>query len=406
VRKTFDLLLACASLAALAGLLACSDDYASQNSDASPSKSMRDASAAVMKDGGGHQTSGEPTTDAATGVPTHVPVDAGGDTTGPGPIVTDAGAECAAVPAGELPEDLGCTGLYTDVAKHLVADGVLEYAPAHQLWSDGATKQRWIYLPEGTQIDSSKADDWRFPVGTKFFKEFSWKGHRVETRLFWKSAEGRWLKTAYHWNADETAATRFAGGPVDVAGEMYFIPTAKECEQCHKGRSDRALGFEMVSLGLPGAKGMTLSKLVEQKLLTDEPDDTELEIGDDGTGNAAPALAWLHVNCGVSCHNSNSNAEAYKSDLFLRLSAEDLDGRSSAEFDAVALNVGVDAKTPRWLGKKRIVAGSPEDSLLYQLISKRDPALMKDQMPPIASRVADSDGMALIEAWIRSMPAP
>jgi hypothetical protein len=41
--------------------------------------------------------------------------------------------------------------------------------------------------------------------------------------------------------------------------------------------------------------------------------------------------------------------------------------------------------------------------LLYFLVSTRDPANPKDQMPPIASRVVDDDGVALIEEWIRSM---
>ena len=53
-----------------------------------------------------------------------------------------------------------------------------------------------------------------------------------------------------------------------------------------------------------------------------------------------------------------------------------------------------------------VVPGDPDNSLLYQLISKRDPANPKDQMPPIASRVVDDDGIAAVEDWINSLPAP
>jgi hypothetical protein len=322
----------------------------------------------------------------------------------PPPVGFDAGAECEPVAVGQLPEELSCTGLYADIESKEIASGVREFAPAHQLWSDGAEKQRWIYLPEGTQIDTSAADDWRFPVGTKLFKEFSWNGQRVETRLFWKSGEGRWLKAAYHWNEDETQAERFAGGEVQVGGDTYYIPSAKECDQCHKGRTDRALGFELISLGLPGATGMTLPQLLADGLLTDEPAETALEIGDDGSGQAAPALAWLHVNCGVSCHNNNPAAEGYSSDLRLRLPADGVDGRSSAEFDSVLTTVNVEAQTPRWLGRTLIVPGAPEDSWLYSLASMRNPAVPKDQMPPIASRRVDEDGIMLLGTWIRNIP--
>jgi hypothetical protein len=323
----------------------------------------------------------------------------------PGHIETDGGLDCAAPPVNQLPSELSCTGLYADIESKEIAPGVRAFAPASELWSDGADKQRWIFLPEGTQIDTSVQDDWQFPVGTQLWKEFSWNGHRVETRLFEKTGDNRWLKAAYHWNADETRATRFAGGEVDVAGETYYIPSAKECDQCHKGRDDRALGFELISLALPGATGLTLSALMAEGLLTDEPTQATFEIGDDGTGHAAPALAWMHVNCGVSCHNGNPAAEGYSSDLRLRLPAEGIDGRSPAEFDSVVSTVGVDATTPRWLDRKRIAAGSPEDSLVYFLASTRDPNNPKDQMPPIASRRVDQDGLMLLESWISALPA-
>ena len=323
----------------------------------------------------------------------------------PGHITTDGGLDCEPPPVNQLPSELSCTGLYADLAAKDIASGVREFAPAHELWSDGAEKQRWIALPAGTQIDSSDADDWQFPVGTKLWKEFRWKGQRVETRLFEKTGEGRWLKAAYHWNEDETRATRFAGGEVEVAGDTYYIPSAKECDQCHKGRNDRALGFELASLALPGATGLTLSELVAEELLSDPPAQSEFAIGDDGTGHAAPALAWLHVNCGVSCHNGNPAAEGYSSDLRLRLPAAGLDGRSPSEFDSIATTVGVDAQTPRWLDRKRISPGSPEDSLLYFLANTRDPQNPKDQMPPIASRRVDEDGIMRLQTWISSLPA-
>jgi hypothetical protein len=393
--------------AILASIAACDDGQSSQSgaagARAQPAASDKDGTRDGAVSNGGDAQVLDP---VGAGADSNVGSMAG-DAAGPAPglVRMAAGPECDGIATDQLPDELSCTGLYTDVAKKQLAPGMRFFAPAEQLWSDGANKQRWIYLPEGTQIDTSVADAWTFPVGTKLFKEFSWDGHRVETRMFWKVEDGLWLKTSYRWNEAESGATRFAGGEVDVAGHTYYIPSPKECDQCHKGRTDRALGFELISLALPAAEGLTLSELMRQGLLSTAPSGSEFSIGDDGTGHAASALAWLHVNCGVSCHNDNSSAEGYASDLRLRLPADAIQGGSSAGFDALRTTVGVAARTPRLLGRIRIVPGAPQDSLLYSLASTRDLANPKNQMPPIASRVVDDDGMMRIEAWIRGMSA-
>ena len=76
---------------------------------------------------------------------------------------------------------LADTGLYQDASAERVAADVLAYTPQYPLWSDGATKRRWIRLPPGAAIDASDPDAWVFPIGTQIWKEFSFGG-RVETR--------------------------------------------------------------------------------------------------------------------------------------------------------------------------------------------------------------------------------
>ena len=316
--------------------------------------------------------------------------------------VPDCGA--TAIAGGQLPATLSCTGLYSDIASKTIAAGVREYKPAHLLWSDGAEKTRWVYLPSGTVIDNSNADAWKFPVGTRFFKEFIWNGQRVETRVFWKTSDTLWLKTTYHWNADESEADRFDGGEVNVTGGTYYIPTAKECDQCHKGRADRALGFEHVLLTLPGATGLNAQALSSEGLLAQSIADSSYAIGDDGTGKAAAALAYLHVNCGVSCHNGYSASEGYSTGMRLRLPPEAINGGSVSGFESITTTVGIAAKTPRWNTETRIVPGSPSTSLIYKLMALRDPNTPKDQMPPVGSRVADSVGIAAVQDWIASLP--
>jgi hypothetical protein len=338
----------------------------------------------------------------------------GGNTQGPSDTpdaanVPEAGAslyaaECAG--ADVPPPSLECTGLYANIATKEIATGIREYAPAVPLWADNATKVRWIYLPPGTTIDTTDPSEWTFPVGTKIWKEFSKDGKRVETRLFQKVQTGYWVYTTYAWNAGETAAMISSGGNIPWGdGGVYHIPTPDECDQCHRGRTDHILGFEQVSLGLAGASGVTLADLVSDKLLTPAPALTSLAVGDDGTGVAAMPLEWLHINCGVSCHNDNSNSTAYGSSMRLRLDPTLLDGRPSTDFDSRTTTLGMTANNPMWNNQIRIVPGDPTHSLLVQLISNRGTDNPEaNQMPPIATSVVDVEDTQNVVTWIGKMP--
>ena len=327
----------------------------------------------------------------------------------PDVLVADAAAADAARPAivcvgaAVPPTTLDCTGLYSAIETKQFAAGVREYAPAVPLWSDGAVKRRWISIPAGQKIDASDPSEWKFPVGTKVWKEFSWGGKRVETRLFQKDLPNHWVHAAYAWNADESAATISPGGDVPAPeGGTYHIPTRDECDECHRGRTDRLLGFEQVSLGLSGASGLTLEKLASEGLITPVPSRTTLEIGDDGTGLAVAPLGWLHINCGTTCHNGNPNSSAYGANMRLRLDPALLDGRSSAGFESLMTTVGAAVNAPAWIGRTRILPGDPDNSLLVDLISHRGSV---NQMPPIATRIVDDDAVRSVVAWIKKMPS-
>jgi hypothetical protein len=250
-------------------------------------------------------------------------------------------------------------------------------------------------------VDTTNPNEWVFPVGTRFWKQFVKDGKRVETRLWQKVRSGFWVDAAYAWNQDETAAVRSSGGDIPFGDGTYHIPTQDECEKCHRGRTEHILGFDQVELGLPGAQGLTLERLIADGRLSPPPASSALAIGDDGTGAAAPAMGWLHANCGITCHNTNSNSVGYAAGMNLRLDPTLLDGRSSAEFGNLHTTVGVKVNAVNWNGRVRIVPGDPTNSLLYQLISNRG---MGNQMPPIATTVVDREHVALVEAWIRQMP--
>ena len=97
----------------------------------------------------------------------------------------------------------------------MVAEDILVFQPAHQLWSDAAEKRRWIRLPPGSQIDTAEMDHWQFPVGTKLWKQFGHAGMALETRLverYGPGPEDYWMGS-FVWSADGTAATLRRGRP-------------------------------------------------------------------------------------------------------------------------------------------------------------------------------------------------
>jgi mono/diheme cytochrome c family protein len=305
---------------------------------------------------------------------------------------SSAGPECGP-PTDQAPSDLACTGLYSDFATKTVAPTARLYAPAAALWSDGYDKSRWIELPAGTTIDATSMDEWKFPVGTKVWKEFRSPERKIETRLLWKVKEGQWTGAAYVWSDDGTKATRAEGKNLTVAGAPYHVPTLAECVDCHKGRVDTLLGFEAVSLAQPAASGITLADLAAENRLAPPPSKTALTMD--------PGAAVLHVNCGVSCHNATSAATRHDSILRLRVSFDEATTAPVTSWQMYSSAVNVPAVLPTWRGGLLIAPGAPDKSVILSAMTVRG----TDQMPP-STRDVDTAGVAAVEAFVRSLPSP
>ena len=112
----------------------------------------------------------------------------------------------------QAPKLLSQTCLYDDIESYRVSSYLRKFTPNFQLWSDGAYKSRWIYLPPNTRVNSDNPDQWIFPVGTQFFKEFTKKitlvsgieqEIKVETRHLIKTQDGEgvdaWSLVSYAW---------------------------------------------------------------------------------------------------------------------------------------------------------------------------------------------------------------
>jgi hypothetical protein len=311
------------------------------------------------------------------------------------------------------PPLLSETGLYDAAGPLSVDPRNLSFSPQYPLWTDGATKRRWIRLPPGTTIDGSDADAWRFPIGTRFWKEFSFGGQPVETRYMELQANGQWLYAAYEWTPDGHDAVLVDGRGRRNAfalgdGLFHDIPSTTDCKVCHQGGPVEVLGFSTLQLspavdraalhGASSASGIKLDYLIQHGLVT----------GYESWPSRAPviaarseterlALGYLHGNCG-QCHNSR----AALANLGMHLRQELLKPPGDVLATLVGQPVGKRAPGLSADASDRIDPGHPERSVLLQRLSSRYPAL---QMPPLGTVLVDKEAVALFTTWISELTA-
>lgn len=279
---------------------------------------------------------------------------------------------------------LSTTGLYADVRAGTLAQGVQPFVPRGVLWSDRADKRRWVYLPPGTQVDTSDLDNWTLPVGTKLWKEFTLDGKRLETRLLEKTSAKDWTLVAYRWADDQTDAVAVPEGVPNVAGTTHDIPSSKDCTRCHEGVSDTAIGFSAIELAHDG-EGLTLAGLVAQGRLTHTPD-AGLALPGDAVEQAA--LLYLHANCG-NCHNDRTFI-ANITNVDYRLQYGELAAlEQTSSYRTIQRDL-------------RIAKGDVESSKVIKRMSFRG---LQGQMPPLASKIVDDAGLASVHAWVSRLSA-
>jgi hypothetical protein len=294
----------------------------------------------------------------------------------------------------DLPARISEAGLYADASLTAIDADCMPYAPSFELWSDGATKRRWIRLPAGARIDTHDMDAWELPVGTELWKEFSVDGRRIETRLMTRVADGEdgWVGVAYAWSADQSEALRAIDGVSNALGTMHDVPEARACMTCHGGRASVALGFSAIQLSHAAGPGeATLDSLAASGLLSAPP---AAPLVVPGTPDEVAALGYLHANCG-SCHNRDrpEDHDHFRPprDLDLWLTADTL----ASVRDTPTYRTAID---------RFVVPGAPERSPLLARVHGGE--LFRRRMPPIATERIDVQGEQILERWIDGIGAP
>jgi hypothetical protein len=322
------------------------------------------------------------------------------------------------------PALLSATGLYTGQGTAQIDPRNRPFSPQYPLWSDGAAKKRWIRLPDGAAIDATNLARWEFPVGTRFWKEFSFGGRKVETRMLWRATEDRWVFATYAWNDAQTDAvlapdTGIADAaevaPADVAqgkpGKRHTIPGVADCRSCHDSARTEILGFDALNLSddrdpnAPHAETLTnemitLRTLTEENLIYPKRPDliaTPPRIAA-GSATERAALGYLSTNCG-SCHNRESSIASLG--LILKHAVSEAGHREPGAALATTVNQRGHWVVPEAQEESRLInPGHPESSAIVRRVKSRRPS---SQMPPLGTVVVDRQAVDLLTRWVKEM---
>ena len=299
-----------------------------------------------------------------------------------------------AITQAAFPATLAEYGFFADAPAQKPAARVTPYRLDTPLWSDGAEKLRFLYLPPGAQAKAQGEGLLDLPVGAALIKTFAFGGKLIETRVLLHRAEG-WVALPYKWNADQTEARlALAGARVPVttpAGQAisYAIPNKNQCKECH------GLAGAVVPIG-PKARNLSPEWLATQhkagRLDAVPAVAARLPVWEDRARAplAAVARGYLDANCG-HCHNPQGSA----SNSGLDLRWEQVDPAKLGLFKRpVAAGRGAGAF------EFDVKPGDPDHSILTYRMASTEGGVA---MPELGKATVDRDGLAAVRAWIAGL---
>ena len=304
----------------------------------------------------------------------------------------------ASVSGLDLPRNLSEFGFFADAPAQQPSPGVVPYRLNTPLFSDGAEKLRFVYVPGGKVAKARGEGLLDLPVGSALIKTFAFgegNGRRlIETRVLLHRTDG-WVALPYRWNDQQTEAVlAVAGGRLPVttpSGQTisYRIPNKNQCKECH------GLNGEVVPIG-PKARNLSadwlddfvgLGKLDEAPQLA-----ARIPLWEERASVPIDAAArgYLETNC-AHCHQPGATAS--NSGLDLRWE----------QHDPHAIGI---FKRPVAAGRGSgghefdIVPSDPDDSILTFRMGSPEPGVA---MPELGKSTVDSEGLAVVRRWIAQM---
>jgi uncharacterized repeat protein (TIGR03806 family) len=296
-------------------------------------------------------------------------------------------------------DQLSQTGCFDSNNPSVPAPGLIPYDLQVALWSDAATKQRWMAIPDGRTIDVAADGDFLFPEGTVLVKEFSIDGQRIETRLLMKDENEVWNGYSYEWIGNDAFLLPAGKQKTLTNGQTWQFPSRGECNRCHTDLANISLGPEIGQLN--GHMTYPETNLTSNQLATldsigmftnglpDTPDQLPALAGLDDTHHATArrARGYLHSNCS-GCHRGEGPTQ---SNMDLRFSTNRTDMNvcnASPSFGDLGIN-----------GAMILTPGDPARSILVQRPSSTNPL---ERMPPLGTTIVHAGAIGALSNWISS----
>jgi uncharacterized repeat protein (TIGR03806 family) len=278
--------------------------------------------------------------------------------------------------------------------------GVVPYDLNTPLYSDHASKFRFLWLPDGTSMTYTDDGPLEMPVGSVLIKSFGFE-RIVETRLLTRR-EGGWDGLVYVWDEERgDAFLQRAGGIVPVLWKDedgnphpldYIVPSTGQCTGCHTGDGAAPIGMQARHIN----RDDQLAMFTELGMLTGAPGNPDnaprTPVWDDpSTGTVEErARAWLDVNC-AHCHSPTGPARTSGLDL---TTAQTTPASFGVCKTTVAAGAGSGGLT------YDIVPGDPESSILVYRLASVEPAV---RMPELLRQTVQQESLVLISEWISGM---
>ena len=315
-----------------------------------------------------------------------------------------------AIMAERPPAMLAAYHLFRDAGARQPNAGVTPYDLNTALYSDGALKLRYVFMPPGAQATYNAEGVFEFPVGTVLVKTFAYAADMraptenvrfLETRLLIRRANG-WIALPYVWNEAQTEArlsligaavpVRFTDEDGAAIGLDWQVPNRNQCKGCH----DTAGAITPIG---PSARNLNrgdqLARWRGAALIDVAPADAPRapDAYDPNSGGVAErARAYLDVNC-AHCHNPNGPAHTSGLDLRWSASPASVWGVNKRPVAAGRGSAGMEFS---------IAPGHPERSILLYRMESTDPGVM---MPELGRQRVDARAIALMREWIAGMDA-
>ncbi|PMG29425.1 hypothetical protein BCU94_13735 [Shewanella sp. 10N.286.52.C2] len=295
------------------------------------------------------------------------------------------------------------------------------YQLSTELFSNYASKYRFIFLPDNQAISFQAQSQFELPVGSVLVKSFALpfdtqnsgadNEKLIETRLLIHRETG-WTALAYQWLQGQ-AKLVIAGANVahtmNNQGESisfdYHIPSKAECKICHQVNEQGSSNIKPIGLKahllnrqITDSNNTPINQLTQwaqQGQLINLPALNSVAqsfaINDETAELTSRAKGYLDVNC-AHCHS----AEGFASISGLRL---------EYHIDHTSFEYGVCKQPPGWDGGPNglaydIVPGNGERSIVHYRQTLLSP---KDRMPPIGREMTHIEGADLIKRWIDDM---